>query len=249
MFNVGAQLRRMRRQSGLTLDQLASTSGVDRGTISRIELGHVSPRIDTISFLCEAMGTGLNRFFSTPEAGDEIPDERPAARPAAGAPVPALTPPPLETEGYAVPAVNGRVPGDAEPDGYWPMPSHFWHGMLEVLDRFEVLVKNSRELIMVQDRDGTILFASPACTAILGRRSPDLVGRQHRSLVHPGDQERLDGFLSALAPGATACLDFRLRHRDGSWRWLSARFTNHLDNRSIAALVYNALEIPEPVAP
>ena len=67
MFNVGSHLRKLRRKSNLTLDQLAASSGVDRGTISRIELGHVSPRIDTISFLCEAMGTSLSHFFGAPD--------------------------------------------------------------------------------------------------------------------------------------------------------------------------------------
>jgi hypothetical protein len=44
-------------------------------------------------------------------------------------------------------------------------------------------------------------------------------------------------------------MEFRLRHRDGSWRWLAAKFSNQLDNPSVAALVYNALEIPAPASP
>jgi PAS domain S-box-containing protein len=250
MFNVGAQLRRMRRQANFTLDQLASTSGVDRGTISRIELGHVSPRIDTISFLCEAMGANLAQFFGSPDAAGEEPlDEHAAGRPGPGAAAAADLAPSREPEGHAPNSVNGRAPADVEPDGYWPMTSHFWHGMLEVLDRFEALVKHSNELILVQDREGMILYASPASMAILGRRGPDLVGRQHRTLVHPGDQERLDGLFTALAPGAIARLEFRLRHKDGTWRWLAAKFSNQLDHPSVAALVYNALEIQTPTTP
>ena len=67
MLNIGLQLRKTRKRCNLTLDQLAGSSGVDRGTISRIELGRVSPRIDTIGFLCEAMNTSLSHFFGLPE--------------------------------------------------------------------------------------------------------------------------------------------------------------------------------------
>lgn len=237
----------MRRKSNFTLDQLAATSGVDRGTISRIELGHVSPRIDTISFLCEAMGSTLGQFFGHPVDGED--GHEPGARP--GAPAepaePARSefqPPAGEADGQTRSALNLGSPA---PDGYWPVPSHFWHGMLEVLDRFEALVKNSSELILVFDRNGVILYASPAARTILGRRTPDLVGRPYRSLVHPGDLGRMEEFLSALAPGASASLEYRLRHKDGSWRTVSAKFCNMFDNPSVLGLVSNALEVPVQV--
>ena len=237
----------MRRKSNFTLDQLAATSGVDRGTISRIELGHVSPRIDTISFLCEAMGSTLGQFFVGPVDGEDARD--PGARP--GAPAepaePARSefqPPAGNADGVARPVIGLPSP---PPDGYWPVPSHFWHGMLEVLDRFEALLKNSSELILVCDRGGVILYASPAARTILGRRTPDLVGRPYRSLVHPGDLRRLEEFLAALAPGSSASLEYRLRHKDGSWRTVSAKFCNMLDNPSVLGLVSNGLEVPVPV--
>ncbi|MGA2081085.1 MAG: helix-turn-helix domain-containing protein [Holophaga sp.] len=245
MFNVGAQLRRIRRRANFTLDQLAATSGVDRGTISRIELGHVSPRIDTISFLCEAMGTTLSHFFAAQAGSGEAQEAVQAARPDSQSP---------GAESYLV-AVSAPVPGAPAPssgpalgekEGYWPVPSTFWHGLLEVLDRFEALVKNSSELILVQDRAGVILYASPASESILHRRSPDLVGRVCRSLVHPSDMHTFDEFLAVLVPGATGRLDFRLRHKDGTWRWISAKISNLLDNPSVMALVLNGQETTGP---
>lgn len=239
----------MRRKANFTLDQLAATSGVDRGTISRIELGHVSPRIDTISFLCEAMGSSLGQFFASPAGAEEAAEAVPALRHAASgefserpheeAPLAARM-----TEAAALAPRPGL--GVPEADGYWPVPSHFWHGMLEVLDRFEALVKNSSELILVFDRAGVVLYASPAARTILGRRNADLVGRHYRTLVNPADLHRFEAFLAALAPGATGSLEYRLRHKDGSWRTLSARFSNLLDNPSILGLLSNALEVPGP---
>jgi len=225
MFNVGAQLRRMRRQANFTLDQLASTSGVDRGTISRIELGHVSPRIDTISFLCEAMGTNLSAFFGAPEPQPDTPA------------------PPV-----ASPAPAPDAPAKAEGDGYWPVPSSLWHGLLEVLDRFEALVKNSSELILVQDQAGYILYASPSCETVLGLRSPSLVGQHCWSLLHPADLRPFEELIASLAlePNSTGRLDYRMRHRDGSWRWISGKFSNQFSNPSIRAMVLNGLETKGP---
>jgi len=232
MFNVGSQLRKVRRRSNLTLDQLAASSGVDRGTISRIELGHVSPRIDTISFLCEAMGTSLSHFFGAPETPADAQAPAPD-RPAPGPPAPRKAAP---------------GPGRAEVEGYWPVPSSLWHGLLEVVDRFEALVKNSSELILVQDGSGYVLYASPSCEAILGLRSPDLVGCHCWSMIHPADLPRYERLVESLARRAngTGKLDCRIRHRDGSWHWFSAKFSNQFQNPNILALVINCLEIPAP---
>jgi PAS domain S-box-containing protein len=227
MFNVGSHLRKLRRKSNLTLDQLAASSGVDRGTISRIELGHVSPRIDTISFLCEAMGTSLSHFFGAPD----LPAEPQAPAPAAPE-RPAQAP----------------VPGRAEVDGYWPVPASLWHGLLEVVDRFEALVKNSSELILVQESSGYVLYASPSCEAILGLRSPDLVGCHYWSLLHPADLPRFERLVESLTRRGNGAeqIECRLRHRDGSWHWFSAKLSNQFHNPNVLALVINGLEIPGP---
>jgi len=240
MFNVGTQLRRIRKRTHLTLDQLAATSGVDRGTISRIELGHVSPRIETISFLCEAMGTTLSSFFG---AGEE-------AAPAPAAPGPAQAPdssPPAAPAG-AQPGRPALPPGPPriEADSYWPVPAPFWQGLLEVQERFEALVKNSSELILVLDPEGFIRYASPASWPLLGLRSADLVGHHSWSLIHPGDLRQLEDLLEQLrpVPNATGQMDCRMHHRDGTWHWTACRFSNQTHNPSVLAVVINALAIP-----
>jgi PAS domain S-box-containing protein len=224
MFDVGAQLRKTRRKAKLTLDQLAATSGVDRGTISRIELGHVSPRIETIRFLCEAMGTSLTDFFGGEPAAAPVP----LALPAAPAPPPAA-------------AGTPRI----ETDAYWPVPASFWRGLLEVQERFEVLVRNSSELILVLDQDGFIRYASPASAGILGLRSSDLVGQHSWALIHPGDLRTFEDLLERLRPvaNATARMDCRMRDRNGDWHLTACRFSNHSHNPNVLAVVVNALEI------
>jgi PAS domain S-box-containing protein len=128
------------------------------------------------------------------------------------------------------------------------VPTSLWHGLLEVLDRFEALVKNSSELILVQDRAGYILYASPSCETILGLRSSDLVGRHCWSLLHPSDLQTFEELVEALSlkTNGTGRMDYRLRHKDGSWRWIEGKFSNQLHNASIQALVLNGLESRGP---
>ncbi len=61
---VNQRLRQLRLSRGLTLDQLAEISGINRGTIHRIELNQVSPRLDTLELLCRALGTDLPGLFA-----------------------------------------------------------------------------------------------------------------------------------------------------------------------------------------
>ncbi|HEX9082646.1 MAG TPA: helix-turn-helix domain-containing protein, partial [Holophagaceae bacterium] len=83
---VSQRLRQLRRSRGFTLDQLSEVSGVNRGTIHRIELDQVSPRLDTLELLCRALGTDLPGFFGQggTENGLAAPgvDEAPVAGPA-----------------------------------------------------------------------------------------------------------------------------------------------------------------------
>ena len=51
----------------MTLDDLAKSSSVSRGNIHRIELDQISPRMDTLRDLCEALDTSLSVFFQPEE--------------------------------------------------------------------------------------------------------------------------------------------------------------------------------------
>ena len=54
------------------------------------------------------------------------------------------------------------------------------------------------------------------------------MGRGLNALVHPDDLARWPAFVAerdGLPDGAFASFEYRVRHRDGQWRWLSARET------------------------
>lgn len=58
------RLRGLRREAGLTLEELAQVSGVSRAMISRIERGEASPTAVLLARLSTALGHSLSSFFA-----------------------------------------------------------------------------------------------------------------------------------------------------------------------------------------
>ena len=80
----------------------------------------------------------------------------------------------------------------------------------------------SQDLLVVSDATGSIVSVNPAWHATLGWPADDLVGNNAEWLIHPDDLPRSRSALAALVAGRTAKhFENRLKHRDGSYRWLS----------------------------
>ncbi|GIM48461.1 transcriptional regulator [Collibacillus ludicampi] len=63
MFDIGARLKELREKKGLSQSELADLSGVERGTISRIENNHLTPSLSTLITLCSSLEVTLSGFF------------------------------------------------------------------------------------------------------------------------------------------------------------------------------------------
>ena len=66
-LKLGARLRAVRTESGFTLDQLATATGLTKGFISRIERDGSSPSVETLVALCEAMSIPVGWLFESPD--------------------------------------------------------------------------------------------------------------------------------------------------------------------------------------
>ena len=229
MFDTGAQLRKVRKKASLTLDQLAGLSGIDRGTISRIELGHVSPRIDTIDCLCQAMNTNLPFFFGNGfqhlAAGNDLAVAEPGAQ---AGPYP----------GSPQEAANAKVE-----DTYWPVPASVWQSLVDVVERFEALLANSGELVLVMNGVGRIIYLSPGGESMLGFKRSELLGKAMVEVVHPDDRGRFQVALQGGPPGAAASREYRLMHKKGHWHRFECSISDHLQSPSVRALILNAAPI------
>lgn len=88
--------------------------------------------------------------------------------------------------------------------------------------RFRDLVQTSQDWIWELDVDGRYIFSSPGVEGILGLTVDALVGTHHAELVHDDDRPLVEGALRALGARERrlSSLTARVRHIDGSYRWL-----------------------------
>lgn len=113
--------------------------------------------------------------------------------------------------------------------------------------RFRSLIENSLDNISLLAQDGSLLWENPAVNRTLGYKQDEFIGRNMFELVHPDDLEWTSTTFANLLkkPGSYERGTFRLRHHNGTWRWIEAIATNFLDEPSINALVINYRDITE----
>ncbi len=91
-------------------------------------------------------------------------------------------------------------------------------------ERFRHLTEYAPDMIHVIDNQGTLLFQSPSGAQILGYSDEERVGKSVFELIHPEDVDRAATALrrAVARPGEVVSVEYRLRHKDGSWRILQS---------------------------
>lgn len=64
---IGAKLRAARTSQGLSLGQLAETTGLSKGFLSRVERDETSPSVSTLVQLCQVLSLPVGALFAEPE--------------------------------------------------------------------------------------------------------------------------------------------------------------------------------------
>jgi len=115
-------------------------------------------------------------------------------------------------------------------------------------EHFRTLIENSSDIITILNPRGKILFESPSVQGALGYTPEDLVGKNAFDLVHPNDlQGVLAAFSGELKEGAGMgeAVEYRFRHRDGSWRYLESIGENMIHDPHVRGIVVNSRDITE----
>jgi len=127
----------------------------------------------------------------------------------------------------------------------------------EILHRHDTLMRRDRQLraviesaidgVVLFDRDGTVLYASPSGIYSHAYHVDELVGRRPFEFVHPDDREALRAGFDRVsrAPGASFSATFRLQTADASWRWIHAEVGNQLQDPRVQALVGKYRDVTE----
>lgn len=110
-------------------------------------------------------------------------------------------------------------------------------------EHFRTLIENSSDVITILDAKGRITFESPSVERVLGYSQEALIGRNAFDLIHPND---LPPVLEAFSGEKfAAAVEYRFRHRDGSWRVLESMGRNLLGDPHVGGIVVNSRDITE----
>ena len=137
-------------------------------------------------------------------------------------------------------------PGNSAPAGDEPTHTIGMPGDSDDWLRF--VIQNSSEIVKVVDPDGTLRYANPAFGRILGYDPWEASGKNVFDFIHPDDLSRVleetERVISGGVPGGTNVVEYRFRHKDGSWRWMEGVETSYQPNDlAVRGIVLSARDI------
>jgi len=113
--------------------------------------------------------------------------------------------------------------------------------------RWLALTEHARDIITVASADGKLQYVSGGVRNSLGYISEERDSNDLFEGVHPDDFEDLRAKYRQLVNGEIKeySREFRVRHKDGSYRWLESSYASALDNPLIGGVVINSRDITE----
>lgn len=113
--------------------------------------------------------------------------------------------------------------------------------------RFRALVENSYDAITLLDECGRVIYDSPSISRVTGYTPEERLGLSLEETIHPDDlpmtRERLAYCLQHR--DEVLRVEYRFRHKDGSWRWGEAVGVNRLADPAVRAIVVNHRDVTD----
>jgi transcriptional regulator with XRE-family HTH domain len=135
---VGPRLRAIRKRRGVTITDVAATTGISASTLSRLESGGRRPNLELLLPLARVYGVALDELVGAPQTGDPRVHFRPVSRHG-------MTHIPLSTRAGGLQAFKLIIPARAEE----PDPkTHEGYEWLYVLDGRLRLVLGDNDLVL-----------------------------------------------------------------------------------------------------
>ncbi|MDX1688890.1 MAG: GAF domain-containing protein, partial [Candidatus Promineifilaceae bacterium] len=110
---------------------------------------------------------------------------------------------------------------------------------------YRALIENTTDIVTVVGRDGVIRDETPSVEKVLGYTPEEMVGKPILDFVHPDDAFRVRSFLSLdeSVPDYAGAVQFRFRHKDGSWLHLEAVANDLIDEPAVGGIVINSRDV------
>ena len=103
--------------------------------------------------------------------------------------------------------------------------------LIEGEELFRLITENAADLIAVVDAEGHRLYNSPAYQRVLGYSPEELRLTSSLEQIHPDDRALVqEAAKGALTTGVGRRIEYRMRHKDGSWCALESTASTILDS-------------------
>jgi diguanylate cyclase (GGDEF)-like protein/PAS domain S-box-containing protein len=109
------------------------------------------------------------------------------------------------------------------------------------------VVSRSRDVIIIADESGTVVFATGAIEEVTGWSAADLLGTDGLHLIHPEDMPSFGEHLTRLLerPDESSTTQARVRRADGDWVWTEVVALNLLADPNVRGLVGHFRDITD----
>jgi PAS domain S-box-containing protein len=113
--------------------------------------------------------------------------------------------------------------------------------------RFRLMADQAPVMIWVTERDGSCTYLGKSWYEFTGQTPGTALGFGWLDAVHPSDRQSVrDSFLTANAKCEPFRLEFRLRHRDGEYRWaIDAASPRFGENGAMLGYVGSVIDITD----
>jgi PAS domain S-box-containing protein len=113
--------------------------------------------------------------------------------------------------------------------------------------RLMALTEHARDIISIAGTNGKWHYVSGGVANVLGYSPDERHSNEIFEHIHPEDLDELKSKYSELMSGAAGAFthQYRVRHRNGSYRWLESSWVSALDNPLVNGIVVNGRDITE----
>lgn len=114
-------------------------------------------------------------------------------------------------------------------------------------NRFRSLVQNSTDITTILSQNGEVLFKSPSFYRTFGYEDKDVIGKGIFEFIHPNDIEKANAeFFKGLERGGISDpIEFRFKHKNGSYLFVESVGNNLLGTPVIDGVVINSRDITD----
>ena len=112
--------------------------------------------------------------------------------------------------------------------------------IIQTEKRFETLIQKSKDCIVILSSKGKTKFVSSAIKKTLGYKQSEVKKMDFWALIHPEDRKVSKAAYYQIIESPNTPLEnftIRLKHKDGSWRWIKPVVTNLIQDPSIGGIV------------